>query len=243
MRSSIVLLLLISLMFSVSLAGAENVLKGKVNAHSGPVRIARPAMPSVDLSASSKGSGSGGSKGVIDFGDMDFAAGLHKDFGKIDMPKPLGRLNAHTSSEPSGKPVSLDSSAEEAELVIAWEAWHKRVCSAIYERWMNNSKIGGVAHTTIRVTRDRRISVTLHDIEIAPWEMAHLPRDYHFMEEKLREEFMREVQDSVDPLNGTSVLDFPSKSNRAETSFKPYFRKEGEAGYDWRTDDFERVRR
>jgi hypothetical protein len=205
------------------------VLHGKIESSDHVVRLQRPQTPTLDTSSSARGN-SGPLKALVDFGDTDFAHTMQAQQARED-------------NQTAGKPNATEAEgrAESNELIIAWEAWHKRVCAAIYENWLRNSKILGVAHTTITVTRDRHISVIVKDLQIAPEELNRLPRNVPFAQERLEQEFAREILASVEPLNGLSLLTFPEKSQRQVTEFHPYFKKIGEAGYDWTTDDYERV--
>jgi hypothetical protein len=215
----------------------KELLKGKVQASDHVVRLQRPKTP-VLQSASPSGAGSQPARlqAEIDFGD--FALGRHRQMPEMPMEDRTAYGAPPTAPMPA---PDLRSNAEDDELVIAWEEWHKRVCRAIYEAWMANSHIRGVAHTEITVTRDRHIYVTIKDVEVSPLEMARAPR-HIVMAGKLEEEFVNEIMQTVQPLDGSGVLTFPERSRRERTSFSPYFKKQGESGYDWRTDDYERVR-
>ncbi|HEY9790896.1 MAG TPA: hypothetical protein V6D22_10885 [Candidatus Obscuribacterales bacterium] len=215
---------------------SDEVLHGRIESRTGPTRLQRPGTPVLQSAAEQQPGCKPASslKALVDFGDFTFGQPAQKpEFAKID------DIAGGATPEPSAKP--LESGTDEGALLIAWEEWHKRICKAIYENWLANSKIEGVAHTTICITRDRHITVTVEDVSISPMALARFPRGAQLVEERLETEFRKEIADTVQPLDGSMVFDFPSRSQRQEVVFHPYFRKEGNRGYDWTKGDYERV--
>jgi hypothetical protein len=215
---------------------AKELLKGKVQASDHIVRLQRPKTPVLQSESPLGAGGTGKLQAEIDFGD--FALGKHRQMPEM----PMDDRTAYGAPPTAPMPApDLRSNVEDDQLVIAWEEWHKRVCRAIYENWMANSHIRGVAHTEITVTRDHHIYVSIKDVEVSALEIARAPR-HLVMAGKLEEEFVNEIMQTVQPLDGSGLLEFPERSRRERTSFSPYFKKQGESGYDWRTDDYERVK-
>lgn len=218
----------------------ETVLKGKVQASDRVVRLQRPKLPRLD--AQSPVGNPGQLKAAVNASDFNFSLKSSQNGSGItytaETPE---RDDSAAPTQQDAKPLA--SEAEDADMVIAWEQWHKRVCQAIYENWIRNSKIPGIAHTTLTVTRDHHITVDVRDVNIAPHALEMLPRaGASFRVDQLNDEFVREIQATISVLDGTSILEFPSGSRRTTTSFHPYFSKDGDMnGYEWRRDDYERV--
>jgi hypothetical protein len=214
----------------------DPLLRGRVETRSGPTRLQRPGTPVLQSNADTQPGGKQSSslKALVDFGDFTFGKPAQKpEFAKFD------DITGGATPAPTAQP--LQSEAEDGAMIIAWEEWHKRICKAIYDNWLANSRIEGVAHTTICITRDRHITVTVEDVTISPLAIGRFPRGATLVEERLETEFRKEIADTVQPLDGSMVFDFPSKSQRQEVVFHPYFKKDGNRGYDWTKGDYERV--
>ncbi len=140
---------------------------------------------------------------------------------------------------------ALDSEAESADLIIAWEAWHKRVSEAIYSNWLCHSSLPGQATCTMTFTCDRHVSVKVENVDLPSGVGLLLAaRGNYGREQALEEVFARQVEDTVAALNNSPILAFPPGSRRTEvvehTSFK-YGIDEGGGGYTWRKGDVERI--
>jgi hypothetical protein len=235
---------LIAVLLSTSAAQAQdpvNVLKGKVQAGDHVVRLQRPATPALQSERPSADTENRRLKAVVDFGDFNFKASASKQQTRPDgiTYKPESPV-ADTTEKAA--PL-LDADTQDDNLVIAWEEWHKRVCKAIFDNWTRISSVSGIAHTTITITRDHHISVDIKDVEINQALLDRMPRGMEAQgAERLREDFMRQIEETLQPLDGGIVLEFPSQSRRTVTSFHPYFSKDGDLdGYQWTKNDFERV--
>jgi hypothetical protein len=130
----------------------------------------------------------------------------------------------------------------EDDLVIAWERWHKRVSEALYQNWQRSKPIAGIAHARICVTKDRRITVIVSNVRVAPIELAEVHSDPVYAMKLLQNEFAQNVRQAVEALNGSAILEFPEGSKRAEAFMSPNFIHGADSGYEWRKDDYERVK-
>jgi len=230
------LCLVFSWCLSVGTAYGSDLLHGKIQQSDRSQRIQRPKLPNA-AAAKPTGNSSGAAsnlKSFVDTSDFDFAKKMSRELPRTAVVPCFPEPAAQSDKK------AIASGATDSELLIAWEQWHKRVSEAIYQNWVRNSKVLGVAHTTIRVTRDRHITVTVHDVSVDQPGLI-FAHSLGFSPDKLEREFQDEVIQSVEPLDGSSILDFPEKSRRLDVSFTPYFRKQGQSGYDWKKDDYERV--
>lgn len=218
----------------------KTVLHGKVIEHDRFVRLQRPSTPSLSISHDGQGSklASGSHEASIDMGTDQFLFNFKSQKPVADTLAAEGQpAKAAKATEPD-----LFGEEESGELVIAWEAWHKRVSGAIFERWRVNGKLPGVAHVELRFTRDRHVIVDVQDVYIDPDVYNLLPEGSPCSPEYLRKQFTEEIMSSVQPLDGSSVLDFPAKSKRTVVYETPAFRgTRGPASYSWKHDDYERV--
>lgn len=233
------------LALNVVSAQSEEVLKGKVERVDQPTRIRRPILPAEIISAvnhtdpaSKPLQGNVQTKEILE--DEDFS-----NFHKLSPLRDGTVYGAGTAQAPKTAQTTedlLQAEAQNNEMIIAWEEWHRRVCTAIFARWRQNGTLPGVAHTTLRFTRDRHIELIFNGVEVGADAYEVLPYGSHFTEQELQQAFMRTVRQSVSPLDGDLVLEFPTKSRRQVVEFSPAFRgTNGPAGYNWKKNDYERV--
>lgn len=226
------------LMFTINGIAFSQVLKGHLQRQDQPARIKRPALPM--LPGQIDGGRTEPSMGSMKTGiqENDFAISFHK-------MSPQRDDTAYGSTVPKQGAVkenALVGEVESAELVIAWEEWHRRVCAAIFARWRQFGVLPGVAATTLTFTRDRHVQVTIRDVEIDPTIYDVFPAAAHMSAAELQQAFMKTVYDSVQPMEGDLVLEFPERSRRKSVHFNPAFRgTDGPAGYNWKKGDYERV--
>jgi hypothetical protein len=222
----------------------ESVLHGSVQEMDHVVRLKRPATPLLKPPpALTTGLDKNNFKAAVDFGDTDFLKAIRKPKLELEKIDPqFEKLTPLTENLTplTEKVTSLASKSEDEEGLIAWEAWHKRVCQAIYEEWEINSKIRGIAHTTLRFTRNHHIICSIQDVDVIP-EMSNRPPWMAVNQKALEDEFVREIMVTVQSVDGNPILEFPAKSQRTETSMSPFFKKMGDSGFDWRKDDYEHV--
>jgi hypothetical protein len=229
---------LVSLMVACTLpVGANDLLRGKVQKDNTPqiTRIKRPLMPGVDVT---HGAEAGVLKATVNKKDAALQAAVEED--DFVLPFETREPNMDMSGLPNNKP--LRSKTDDNSLIIEWEEWHHRVCAAIFERWKKLGIIPGKAHTRIKFTNDRRVVVTVTDVELAPDVFSHLPPLYRmYSGEELRRRFQNAVEMSVMPLNGMELLAFPERSKRTQVVINPYFSGTEESGYTYLRGDRERV--
>lgn len=223
-----------SLSATAEMPQTDQVLKGKVEQRDKPVRLQRPGTPVLESSkgatSAKTASASAVNSATMGLGSDDFLFNFKKGTGKSD----------NIGSAKSGGP--LEGEAESGELVIAWEQWHKRVCEAIFQKWRVNGNLPGVAHVRLHFTRDRHVEVTVEDVHIDDSVYSVLPVGEPATPEDLQEEFAAQILDSVSPLDGSPILDFPAKSKRRAVTFTPAFRgTRGPANFTWKKDDYEHV--
>lgn len=227
-------------MFAFNGIAFSQVLKGHLQRQEQPARIKRPAMPAMPALESGVRSESSISSGAMKTGiqENDFAISFHK----MSPHRDDTAYGAALPKQGAVKESALVGEVESAELVIAWEEWHRRVCAAIFARWRQFGTLPGVATTTLNFTRDRHVQVTIHDVEIDPSIYDVFPAAAHMSAAELQQAFMKTVYESVQPIDGDLVLEFPERSRRKSVHFNPAFRgTDGPAGYNWKRGDYERV--
>lgn len=224
-------------------ASHSSLLKGKVQRSDTPTRIKRPELPV--LQAMEKSDASTRLRGhaataaaQTELDEDDFVSNVRKMSPLVDSTV----YGDGEKQQGEAKQDLLNGEVESADLVIAWEEWHRRVCAAIFQRWRQNGVFPGVARTTLRFTRDKHVQVIIREVELDPDVYELLPESRHLTPAELELAFIRSVHESVLPINGALLLEFPAKSRRKVVEFSPAFRgTHGPAGYNWKKDDYERV--
>lgn len=230
------------LMFTLNGIALAQVLKGHLQRQDQPARIKRPVTPtltgifSTDVVRGEHNISSNAIKTGIQ--ENDFAIGFHK----MSPQKDDTAYGVTAPKQAAVKENALIGEAESADLVIAWEEWHRRVCAAIFARWRQFGVLPGVATTTLNFTRDRHIQVTVHEVEIDPSIYDIVPESSRMSAAELQQAFIKTVNSTIEPLDGDLVLEFPERSRRKTVQFNPAFRgTSGPAGYNWKKNDYERV--
>lgn len=148
---------------------------------------------------------------------------------KVVVPKVVNLDALVAEFDESYKPTDFDIGVDKnsAELVLAWERWHKQLCKTIYFRMARRSATAGAGYATvyITVTRDHRITGELQ---------------MHSGNSAITSAYM----DTIRSLNGNPGLTFPEKSQRNQVSF-PYSVLRASnitPGYSWIKNDYETVR-
>lgn len=219
-------------------AGADT-LKGTVNKSDHLPRLSRPQAPhpvaQTPLIAPTKPApGTGHTAPQI--GEIeadDFMFSFEKQAGK---------------TAPIARSKMFEGEAENEELVIAWEAWHHRVAKAIYEHWQQNSVIPGRALMRLTFTRDRRIEFEVREVHLPPNVLTHYLRTSQghglVSSRGIEDEFVKAVEQSITPLIGSALLDFPEKSARQRVVWpRTAFDSQMDAtpSYVWKKNDYERL--
>ncbi|MBY0545892.1 MAG: hypothetical protein K2W95_01240 [Candidatus Obscuribacterales bacterium] len=218
----------------VSLTGAAPVfaqasIKGSIESFEGPSRLSRPgtALPGAAKSAKPDTKGlslKGGTTGSV----------LSMDNFK------LGKSSVPTNllSPPGSKNGAAAKDADEGshELTVAWDEWHKRVISALYQRWKDTHSVAGQAKVTIVVSREGDMEMEIHDFEEPDFSDAE--------SENPEEAFKQAIKSTIHGLLHSSILDFPSLSQRKTVKLVTTFSMNmlGPSGYTYKQGDYERIR-
>jgi hypothetical protein len=221
----------------VPTAFANDVLKGKVQKADQPVRIARPSMPLLGVAEIAE-VGDPQSKAVAPKKAQLTANDFTLDFKK-QAPTTAPDFG-NGQSKPSPK---LTADTEDADLIIEWEEWHHRISKEIFEHWRVLGIFPGTAMATMRFSRDRRVQVHVDSVELdeSIYEILS-PRYRMYTLPQLQREFARVIEESVMPLDGSSVVTFPERSKRTLMTFTSSFSNDGTEGYRWNHGDTERIR-
>jgi hypothetical protein len=222
---------------SPAVAATNDVLEGEVHRSDHLTRIKRPDTPPLIQAAAHAAPGQNTSdrkSALIDLNDFEFAKRIMREprFPSVD----------NTAFGADAQPIApqpFKSELDDREMIIAWERWHQRLCEALYHNWTRFSLglFPGSAHTTITVSRNHTISVTVGEVDVDP-RVAML---FHVSDPE--SVFAHRVTDSVRILDGSSLLEFPDRSRRTEVTITPNFEANvgSQSGYDWKHGDFERV--
>lgn len=211
-------------------ATAQDLLKGKVQRVEGPVRIRRPELPALD--APLKDARISANQALGD--DSAFVPSMNKMSPVIDITDYGAPIAGKVEKD------TLNGEAESDELLIAWEEWHKRISQAIFRNWQVNGDIAGEARATMRFSRDCRVQVEIHTVEIYLESYEPMPPS-RIME--MRAAFAQKVRDSLSALDRTLVLQFPRQSRRQLVEINTTFRgtPRGDSSYGWIRGDYERI--
>jgi hypothetical protein len=215
-------LLLLVIAMSLPSAFANDVLRGKVQKADQPVRIARPTLPVV------------GETARVDIGTMKLPVKPIDDNFTFNFETP--------QFAPKDQP-KLEAGAEDASLVIEWEEWHRRVSQAIFERWRVVGVYPGRANTTIVITSDRRVRLNVESVELDPniYGMVS-PVHQMYSPEQLQRDYAAMIEQSVMPLDGSSIVAFPKGSKRRTMTLTPWFSNDSaHESCRWEHGDKERV--
>lgn len=124
-------------------------------------------------------------------------------------------------------PKHFDEEAERGsrEMQLAWEAWHRQLSSAIYQRWSKIARRPGKATVAITVKRNRTITARIISVD----------GNYEFQES---------LMSAVMSLDGNVGLTFPAKSQRQVVTYEADYVAGHHVvpGYNWIKNDVERVR-
>lgn len=212
---------------------ADEVLQGRIEKAN--ARVNRPAMPSKPLGDALDHISAGKhSRAGFDLTASSVANLLDKhafDFSQNAFEGQNSKLGA-SASESSTQPVD---SASDRELVIAWEAWHKRLCEHIYHHWLSLGRVPGEGVVVLHVTRDGKIDYDLQDFHTELFDES-VPEQRMLFDEC--------VGETLKALNHKEVLPFPARSRRTEVFLSTRFsfrHGDGPSGYNWKKGDYERV--
>jgi hypothetical protein len=130
-----------------------------------------------------------------------------------------------TPMAPANIEAELESERDSQEMVIAWEAWHKRVSGAIYERWTSTHPRPGSARLKITITKHGDVDVSI----------LTSSGDQRFDDDLLAQ---------VKQIERAPVLQFPEHSTRHAMTIgiKCTASPTVSSGYGWKKDDYERIK-
>ncbi len=232
-RSSAVFFALAATLTATVPALAQATVQGHIEEFDGvPQRLSRPTSKAVGGANPSK---------FADKKGLSLSAGTT---GSILSPSnfKFQTLKANAAANPSGSsshPLRLPGGATEVdensrELTVAWEEWHKKVVGALYQRWKTGSDIEGEARVTVTVKRDGQMEFIVYDFE-QPQVSSYDPA--------AEEAFKQAVHNAIAGVEGSSILEFPTMSQRQEVKLSTTFsmNMSGASGYTYKHDDYEHV--
>lgn len=123
----------------------------------------------------------------------------------------------------------LGADANSRELVLAWEKWHKQFSGTAYHRTCRrltyHNNVTGSATCRITVMRDLNIDVEVTNVTGGP-------------------QIAQCYLDAVRSMIGNPGITFPNGSSRDQVTFEYTFLQSPfvRPGYDWKHNDYERVR-
>jgi hypothetical protein len=222
----------LALLVSQTAGLAQDPLQGRIESRNGLSRLNRPAMPSRPLGDAMEHlppSASGGHhKSGFDLAASSVSNLLDKQAFNF------GNTEAKADSSKSAVKGGID--ATDRELVVAWEEWHKRLCSTIYHYWLTYGNIPGEGSVRLNVTRDGEIAFMLEDYHVSPFEQ---------FSPQQRDMFDHAIAQTLQYMSHTDVLIFPEKSQRKDVTLSTKFsfseQDDGPQGYTWKKGDYEHV--
>lgn len=211
-----------------------SALKGRVEARTGN-RLSRPAMPASPLGDVFDNVGKPGEAGV-----KLNAQATKKDpldaFKKDDFNFRL-QLMQSSKDDPEEK-KAFEADAKDGDLMIAWDAWHKRVCEAIQHYWVREPHIPhGDERVAVNITKEGRVHFHMlnYHHRTNSSELFDTRRDHEI-------EFEEAVANTLRSIEHKKVLNFPGGSLRKHVEFVARFQTDADhEGYSWKQGDYERV--
>lgn len=128
---------------------------------------------------------------------------------------------------PPVQPGPLPSKPFYVDQNIGWDDWYKSVSDALYKNWSKINSLPGEAKLRISVRAGRTISAEIVSTD------------------NFKPEFKEGLNKAVASLNGSTILDFPSSSQRRTVTFDSVFTagtQTNSGAYSERTNDIERIR-
>lgn len=214
---------------------ADDPLQGRVQERNMLKRVNRPAMPSRPLGEALEHVSNavrGHKKSGFDLTASSISNTLDK--GIFDLSKPADRGDNKQLKAGAGAAESKDLT--DKDLVIAWENWHKQLCSTIYRHWLIYGNIPGEAAIALHIGRNGDIRFDMSDYHVDASEEFSMNQ---------RQLFEHSIDRTLQMLERSEVLEFPARSQRQEVSLTTKFSftesDGGPSGYTWKRGDYERV--
>lgn len=198
---------------------ASQTLKGKIEAR-GSNRVTRPAMPPPPLGSVFDTLDKPKGKLTPEEAKKASLDNIHKNDFKFEL------MQSSKNDPKEAQAAELD--AKDESMMIAWEAWHKRVCESIQRYWVSEPDIpAGDARVSVDIGRDGSI-------------------DFHYVSFKGTKQdqsyFEDAVKHTLQGIEHSRALIFPKGSQRSHVAFVARFQTDSEhEGYDWQHGDYERV--
>lgn len=199
----------------------DTLFQGRVEQRNSLKRVTRPAMPSKPVGEA-----------------LEHVSNSVKKKTGADTKLAATSLTAMLdkgSFDTFAKTLQGTADGADKELVVAWEHWHKNLCSVIYQRWIDCGNIPGDASIDIHITRGGDVDFQLKDYSVNPTEQ------FSTNQKEMFEHAVGRTLQLVDPI----ALSFPARSQRNEVNLTTKFtysdREDGPQGYTWKRDDVERV--
>ena len=210
---------------------ASKSLKGRVEARNGN-RLSRPAMPASPLGDSLDGIGKPGVKLNALAAKKDPLDAFKKDDFNFRL-----QLMKSTKGDPAEKRAA-EADLKDGDLMIAWDAWHKRVCQAIQRHWVAEPHIPhGDERVAVDITNDGRVHFHMLNYH-------HQSSEVELFEDRRDHElgFEDAVASTLRGIEHQRVLVFPKGSQRKHVEFVARFQTDADhEGYTWKQGDYERV--
>lgn len=216
-------------------ASSSQTLKGRVEARTGN-RLSRPAMPASplgDVLDSITKPGAAGVKLNAQAAKKDPLDAFKKDDFNFRL-----QLMQSSKGDPEEKKAA-ETDLQDGDLMIAWDAWHKRVCEAIQRYWVAEPHIPhGDERVAVNITKDGRVHFHMLNYHHDPGNSSELfdSRREHEIE------FEEAVANTLRGIEHKKVLIFPNGSHRKHVEFVARFQTDADhEGYTWKRGDYEKV--
>lgn len=209
---------------------AAQILQGNISKSGSVMRLARPvtgaidsgeAMPPVAPPISQQRLARAGNalSGLVKRGG--FAPPLKSSLSEDDVR--LGIATPGQFETPRG--FDLGAEANERELKLAWDLWHKQLSKTIYENWSRVADEPGRATLEVTVSNNRSITIAV-------------------LKSSGSNSFDRKLSTIIRSLDGNPGLSFPAKSRRQTVSFEADYvaARDITPGYSWVKNDVETIR-
>lgn len=212
----------------------QKTLKGRVESRTGN-RLSRPAMPASPLGDVFDNIGKPGQAG----GKLNAQAAKKDplDALKKDDFNFRAQLMQSSKNDPE-ETKAAEADQKDRDLMIAWDAWHKRVCEAIQRNWIAEPHIPhGDEKVAVNITRDGRVHFHMlnYQHQTPSSELFDTKREHEI-------EFEAAVANTLRGIERKKVLIFPAGSLRKQVEFTARFQTDADSeGYTWKQGDYEKV--
>ncbi|MBX9686335.1 MAG: hypothetical protein K2X27_06505 [Candidatus Obscuribacterales bacterium] len=235
MRARLLLLQLpaASLVLLFHAAAQADPLHGKVE-RSSNARVSRPSMPSRPMGDALDQVSQRGGHHKAGFNLAATSVSNLLDKNAFDLNYLQGSPRPDFSKASETKKAAAGE--EDKELLIAWEEWHKNLCSNIYRFWQIYGTVPGNGSVTLNISKDGDVDFDLRDFQINHFEQ---------FSPNQRDLFERSVNQTLHMIAHSEFLAFPARSKREKVTLSTRFSfteaDDGPSGYTWKKGDYEKV--